>query len=342
MVGDEEDWKRTYSELDMKPHENLNFIFGPNGTVDPRARANIHVVRFEMNAKSSNSFFIDDVHKTRDEVKRFISRYRIQVENICQFMAQDQVTEFARQSPQALLQNTEKAVGSSDLFARHMQLIQWQKEINDMKEVIVSKKETLKKLKNRITHLAPVVKARMEWEKSVQAIRQYMTDELRFQCGKQFDELHIKDQEINHSRCTTEVLRKTIQGLTEDINKIDEAQEAELTQKIAEINLECEKITDCLCEERAAKREVERRQMQDKNMAERLERDLKHFLDVKEGKLRFLEVHFNSEYRAYMWYQEHKEKFSGMVYFPFLTIDVPCAEYLKFVEAALTLRDIFS
>lgn len=34
----------------------------------------------------------------------------IQVSNLCQFLPQEKVTEFARMNPQQLLENTEKAV----------------------------------------------------------------------------------------------------------------------------------------------------------------------------------------------------------------------------------------
>uniref|UniRef100_A0A915KSP8 Uncharacterized protein n=1 Tax=Romanomermis culicivorax TaxID=13658 RepID=A0A915KSP8_ROMCU len=40
----------------------------------------------------------------------FLETYNIQVENLCQFLAQDRVVEFARQSNQELLESTEKAV----------------------------------------------------------------------------------------------------------------------------------------------------------------------------------------------------------------------------------------
>jgi chromosome segregation ATPase len=40
----------------------------------------------------------------------------IQVGNLCQFLPQEKVTEFARLNPQQLLENTEKAVCSIEFF----------------------------------------------------------------------------------------------------------------------------------------------------------------------------------------------------------------------------------
>lgn len=44
------------------------------------------------------------------QVRDFVKTYHIQVDNLCQFLAQDKVVEFARQSKGDLLLNTEKAV----------------------------------------------------------------------------------------------------------------------------------------------------------------------------------------------------------------------------------------
>jgi len=44
------------------------------------------------------------------QVEQLVSNLGIQVGNLCQFLPQEKVTDFARMSPQELLENTEKAV----------------------------------------------------------------------------------------------------------------------------------------------------------------------------------------------------------------------------------------
>ena len=44
-----------------------------------------------------------------------VGRLNIQIENLCQFLPQDRVADFAKMNPQELLENTEKAV-SDDSF----------------------------------------------------------------------------------------------------------------------------------------------------------------------------------------------------------------------------------
>ena len=44
------------------------------------------------------------------QVEQVVADLGIQVGNLCQFLPQEKVTDFARMTPQELLENTEKAV----------------------------------------------------------------------------------------------------------------------------------------------------------------------------------------------------------------------------------------
>jgi chromosome segregation ATPase len=47
------------------------------------------------------------------QVEECVARLNIQVGNLCQFLPQDKVADFAKMSQQELLESTEKAVSSS-------------------------------------------------------------------------------------------------------------------------------------------------------------------------------------------------------------------------------------
>ncbi len=49
-------------------------------------------------------------------VEDLVNSLNIQVSNLCQFLPQEKVTEFAKMNPQELLENTEKAVKFIILF----------------------------------------------------------------------------------------------------------------------------------------------------------------------------------------------------------------------------------
>jgi len=52
------------------------------------------------------------------QVEQLVANLGIQVGNLCQFLPQEKVTDFARMTPQELLENTEKAVRIPDLIFR--------------------------------------------------------------------------------------------------------------------------------------------------------------------------------------------------------------------------------
>ena len=75
-----------------------------------------------LNGKSANL----------SEVKRFITGLNIRVDNLCQFLPQERVVEFARMNSRDLLKNTEKAAGESGMFDNHERLCALTKEIKEL------------------------------------------------------------------------------------------------------------------------------------------------------------------------------------------------------------------
>lgn len=59
----------------------------------------------------------------KEEVVNLVREWNIQVDNLCQFLPQDRVASFAALSPQQILRETEKAVGSEATLQMHDQLI---------------------------------------------------------------------------------------------------------------------------------------------------------------------------------------------------------------------------
>ncbi|KAL4235855.1 Structural maintenance of chromosomes protein 5 [Mactra antiquata] len=59
---------------------------------------------------------------TQKVVEELVGRLKIQVGNLTQFLPQEKVNDFAKMSDTELLENTEKAIGDTDLFEKHQQL----------------------------------------------------------------------------------------------------------------------------------------------------------------------------------------------------------------------------
>jgi chromosome segregation ATPase len=71
---------------------------------------------------------------SESKVKEEIRRLNIQIDNLCQFLPQDKVPEFAKMNKVELLQSTERAVGGEDMVKRHEELIELSKAEGEVKK----------------------------------------------------------------------------------------------------------------------------------------------------------------------------------------------------------------
>ena len=61
-------------------------------------------------------------------MRTLVSRLRIQLDNLCQFLPQDRAAEFVRMSAVELLEATQRTVGTPEMLKAHMLLKQFGKE----------------------------------------------------------------------------------------------------------------------------------------------------------------------------------------------------------------------
>ncbi|CAL1547679.1 unnamed protein product, partial [Lymnaea stagnalis] len=87
---------------------------------NPYDESNYNVKR-EINKKASH-WWINGRTTTQKAVEELVAGLNIQVGNLCQFLPQEKVADFARMSQQELLENTEKAVGKANLYENHQKL----------------------------------------------------------------------------------------------------------------------------------------------------------------------------------------------------------------------------
>ncbi|KAF2447229.1 structural maintenance of chromosomes protein 5 [Karstenula rhodostoma CBS 690.94] len=67
-------------------------------------------------------FYINDVYKSQKEVKALAENFSIQINNLCQFLPQDRVVEFAKMDPIAMLGETLRAASSGQMVDWHDEL----------------------------------------------------------------------------------------------------------------------------------------------------------------------------------------------------------------------------
>ena len=95
------------------------------------------VVRREIKRKDGTSTWkVNGVGVPLERVKTEMRQLGVQLDNLCQFLPQDRVVEFARLKPEELLQETEKAIGNAELYELHSELIEEKKGIADLERKV--------------------------------------------------------------------------------------------------------------------------------------------------------------------------------------------------------------
>ncbi|OAD81330.1 hypothetical protein PHYBLDRAFT_120868, partial [Phycomyces blakesleeanus NRRL 1555(-)] len=112
---------------------------GPNVTV----QRNIH------KAGNQNTWKLNSKPSTQKEVISTIAKFDIQVDNLCQFLPQDKVAEFAQLSPPLLLKRTQLAAGEKKLSEWQDQLMTWRLTQKDLTLSYESGQTHLKVLTDR-------------------------------------------------------------------------------------------------------------------------------------------------------------------------------------------------
>ncbi|CAH1968963.1 unnamed protein product [Acanthoscelides obtectus] len=82
-----------------------------------------HKIAREFDFREKSSWKLDNRTVRLEDILNFIKKYNIQVDNLCQFLPQDKVQDFAKLNKQELLKETQKALCRFDLLEKQEQLI---------------------------------------------------------------------------------------------------------------------------------------------------------------------------------------------------------------------------
>ena len=111
--------------------------------------ANPIIRRLIKREGNKSSFFINNQPSTQKAVQSLARSYSIQIDNLCQFLPQDRVVEFAALSPVDLLLSTQRAAAPDYLLEWHEELKRLHTEWKRKKVDQSSMKDNLANLENR-------------------------------------------------------------------------------------------------------------------------------------------------------------------------------------------------
>ncbi|XP_066599274.1 structural maintenance of chromosomes protein 5 isoform X2 [Prorops nasuta] len=179
----------TYDSCVIKPGRNLNLIIGPNGT--DYVKAGCTESKIEIKLKSSakdtvtitrkftcdgkTTWYINEQIENIKKIQELVSKYNIQMDNLCQFLPQDKVQDFSKMNAQELLENTERSIGDAKLYEYHLKLKQYRVKHKDLEAKLASKKRLLE-IKSEeyhdLQHIVRTIQERKRIKKKIQVLNQ--------------------------------------------------------------------------------------------------------------------------------------------------------------------------
>ncbi|XP_070695461.1 structural maintenance of chromosomes protein 5 [Pempheris klunzingeri] len=108
------------------------------------------VINREIHVENNQSLWmLNGRHCNQKAVEEEVKNLHIQVSNLCQFLPQEKVGEFAKMSKIELLEATEKSVGPPEMYDYHCKLKNFRNRERELENVVKEKASFLEKAKQR-------------------------------------------------------------------------------------------------------------------------------------------------------------------------------------------------
>ncbi|XP_076444163.1 structural maintenance of chromosomes protein 5-like [Babylonia areolata] len=120
--------------------------------------------------KVTSNWWVNGRAANLKSVEEMVARLNIQVGNLVQFLPQEKVADFARMTQQELLENTEKAVGTVEMYETHQRLIEMGRRTHDMDKRLEDMRGELDTEVQKNARLEPDVHNYREREKFLQKV----------------------------------------------------------------------------------------------------------------------------------------------------------------------------
>ncbi|KAJ8902123.1 hypothetical protein NDN08_006531 [Rhodosorus marinus] len=140
---------------------------------DAEHRRGVRTVKRIFDRAPSSQWFIDGKKASAGDVDKLRVAYNIQLENLCMFLPQDRVSEFAQQTPHGLLINTITSIGGSDMATTLEDLKDQYRLLEEHERKGKSDAETLESLRRKNKDLESDVQLFHERQAILEKIKTY-------------------------------------------------------------------------------------------------------------------------------------------------------------------------
>ncbi|KAL8949981.1 MAG: hypothetical protein Q9222_003959, partial [Ikaeria aurantiellina] len=117
---------------------------------DPKRHRRNPVIRCNIKRENNKSVFsIDGKPSNKKAVIELCRSFTIQIDNLCQFLPQDKVVEFAAMTPIELLRSTQRAVAPQEMLDMHEELKEHRQKQKSIQAKVQGDQDALDNLENR-------------------------------------------------------------------------------------------------------------------------------------------------------------------------------------------------
>ncbi|MEE6459328.1 hypothetical protein FKM82_000599 [Ascaphus truei] len=226
---------------------------------------NIIITREIQVINNQSVWSINNKSASLKMVEEQVAALNIQVGNLCQFLPQDKVGEFAKLSKVELLEATEKSIGPPEMYKFHCELKNCREKEKELESSCKEKSEFLEKMKQRNEHNRKDVERYYERKRHLDKIEMLE----RKRPWVEYENVRQQYEEVKHGR----------DSLKEELIRLKELQ-APLNHKIQQFDKQ-QKTTDGKIREKGM--EIKETSQKCKQKQDALERKDKQIEEVQQS-----------------------------------------------------------
>nr|CAG8492269.1 10947_t:CDS:10 [Entrophospora candida] len=269
---------------------------------------NVVVTRLLTKVDNKTLWKLNGEKTTLKNIQSTVESLNIQVDNLCQFLPQDKVSEFAHMKPPELLVQTQKAVGEKELLECHESLIKLREKQKKISSESNVDKDELENLEKRNAILERDVIRFREREVILKKLEQIISE--------------ATENKRDHSDLYSSKKRE-LQRLSDKIERLEQ-----LSLKLRDLN---DNLDNNSYKQDDLNREISPIQGHIRSLHNKLER-------INDLKLRRAERirSDRATTEAIEWLKNNRSSFKKHVYFPIcMEIDVKDTRYADAIENAI-------
>lgn len=214
-----------------------------------KTNANPVIVRNIKKADGKSTFSVNGSPASAKDVKEVVSEYNIQVDNLCQFLPQDRVVEFAQMTPVQMLETTLRAAADPMALDFHGQLCHLRSAQKDLLSANRGDREELENLekrqesqRNEVDRLKErqIVQKQIEWlekckpvleyrlattkvseQKKIKTRLQQETAQLERESGPALERVNAKQQYAKVAKQNLEALKRGVRRADDECKRVE-------------------------------------------------------------------------------------------------------------------------